>query len=88
VGNCEKVKVAFDAWVGSGDACKVHDNFIFSLQRLGIYNLAQATNPNLTTIWKQEWKFSYLLGLEGLEGEKWEAYIEKLKISLIGIRII
>jgi hypothetical protein len=46
---------------------------------MGIYNLSRVTYLELTTIGSQEWNFTNLLVLNGINGELWDAYIKNLK---------
>ena len=59
---------------------------IASLQGKGIYNSTQATFSEFSSIWHQQWKKSDFLGLDGVEGELWEAYKTNLKVSHVGIK--
>ena len=86
VGNGERVRVVSNPLVGSGEDYKLLENLIASLQGKGIYNLAQETFPKFSSIWHQQWKKSDFLGLDGVEGELWEAYKTKLKVSHVGIK--
>ena len=86
VGNGERVRVGSNPWVGSGEDYKLLENLIASLQVKGIYNLAQATFSEFSSIWHQQWKKSDFLGLDSVEGELWEAYKTKLKVSYVDIK--
>ena len=78
--------VGANPWVGRGEYYKIIENLIPSLQGKGIYNLAQETFSEFSSIWHQQRKKSDFLGLDGVEGELWEAYKAKLKVSHVDIK--
>lgn len=70
-------RMGIDPWVGSGEKYKF-PVVINSLNREGIFNLAQATTLETYTIWQQDSKKVEQIGLEGQDKIIWDTYINKL----------
>lgn len=52
-----------DTWVGCGEGFRLLDGLIEKLHRDGYFFLCQVAYPEITTIWRQEWKNSEMVGL-------------------------
>ena len=72
--------------MGSRERYKPPDNLIITLHRKGIFNLDQEASLELSSIWHQKWKNKIQLRLYGHEGELWENYTTKLKVSLVRMK--
>lgn len=70
-------RMGIDPWVGSGEKYQF-PVVINSLNREGIFNLAQATTLETYTIWQQDSKKVEQIGLEGQDKIIWDTYINKL----------
>jgi hypothetical protein len=64
VGNGHRVRVGEDPSIGSGLNYKLPENHIFSLHEKGIFFLHRVTDPDMTSIWRKEWKSAETIGLE------------------------
>ena len=86
VKNGNKIRVVEDLWSSCGEGFKLINHMIQSLKERDYYKLSSVANPEITTIWSQEWMTARFIGLKGVEADIWEDYIARIMISHVRIK--
>eukprot|EP01018_Ginkgo_biloba_P031210 Gb_14160 [translate_table: standard] len=83
-----RVRLGEDPWVGYGGSFRLSKGVLQCLQERGLFNLSQATNMGLSTVWRKEWKSTNLIGLVDEAMEESEAFVNCFRSSHVRLKDI